>query len=147
MLPLFRQLGIVAFGSVKPTAKRLSRSLIGGAIAVLFGLTAYVSLLLALGFYLARFYGPVLAALGVAGVTAIAACLVLVIVQVVNRRTQLKMEARQKAARARLPDPMTLQLLASVPALLKGRSLLTTAAIAATVFALVKSQGGARDDD
>ncbi|KPF46171.1 hypothetical protein [Rhizobium sp. AAP43] len=148
MFPLFRQLGVVAFGRVKPAARRLSRSLIGGAIAAVFGMTAYVALLVALGLYLSQFFGPVLAALGVAGITALAAGIVVLVVQRINRRAQLRLEARQRAARSRLPDPMTLQLLAGIPALMKGRSILTTAAIAAMVFAVVKSQGaGSQADD
>jgi len=145
MLPLFRHLGIVAFGKVRPTARRVGRSVVGGAIAGVFGLTAYVALLLALGFYLTSLIGPVLSALVIAGVTAACAVIVVAAVQAMNRRTELRMEARQRAAKARLPDPMTLQLLAGVPALMRGRSLLTTAAIAAVAYGLAKSQGIGRD--
>lgn len=145
MLPLFRHLGIVAFGKVRPTARRVGRSVVGGAIAGVFGLTAYVALLLALGFYLTSLIGPVLSALVIAGVTAVCAVIVVAAVQAMNRRTELRMEARQRAAKARLPDPMTLQLLAGVPALMRGRSLLTTAAIAAVAYGLAKSQGIGRD--
>jgi hypothetical protein len=41
---------------------------------------------------------------------------------------------------------MTLQLLAGIPAMMKGRSLLTTAAIAALVFGVAKMQGVGRDE-
>ena len=68
MLPLFRQLGILAFGRVQPTATRITRSLIGGAIVGVLALTAYVALLLALGFYLSSEFGAIYAALIVAGV-------------------------------------------------------------------------------
>lgn len=147
MLPLFRHLGIVAFGRVRPTARRLGRTLIGGAIAGVLGITAYIALLLALGFYLSSIIGPILAALTIAIATALIAVVVVAVVQSVNRRAERRMEARQRAAKARLPDPLTLQLLAGVPALMKGRSLLTAAAIAAVVYGLAKSQGVGRDRD
>lgn len=147
MLPLFRHLGIVAFGKVRPTARKFGRSVMGGLIAGIFGLTAYVALLLALGFYLSVLIGPILAALVIAVVTALCALIVVLVVQSINRRTELRMEARQRAARSRLPDPMTLQLLAGVPALMKGRSLLTAAAIAAVVYGIAKSQGSGRDPE
>jgi Ca2+/Na+ antiporter len=146
MLPLFRQLGIVAFGRARATATGLTRSLIGGAVAAVFGLTAYVALLLALGFYLSSVLGPVYAALIVAVLTALCALLVVLTVQSMNKATERRMEARRRAAKSRLPDPMTLQLLAGVPAMMKGRSLLTTAVIAALVFGVAKAQGVGRDD-
>jgi fatty acid desaturase len=147
MLPLLRQLGIVAFGKVRPTANKVGRSVMAGLIASVLGLTTYVALLLALGFYLSGVIGPVYAALVIAGVTALCAIVVIVVVQAINRRAERRMEARQRAARARLPDPMTLQLLAGVPALMKGRSLLTAAAIAAVAYGVAKSQGVGSDRD
>lgn len=147
MLPLLRQLGIVAFGKVRPTANKVGRSVMAGLIASVLGLTTYVALLLALGFYLSGVIGPVYAALVIAGVTALCAIVLIVVVQAINRRAERRMEARQRAARARLPDPMTLQLLAGVPALMKGRSLLTAAAIAAVAYGVAKSQGVGSDRD
>lgn len=145
MLPLFRHLGIVAFGKVRPTATRLTRSLIGGAIAGVFGITAYVALLLALGFYLTGELGAISAALIIAGLTAVAGVAIILVIQSMNKATERRMEARRRAAKSQLPDPMTLQLLAGVPALMRGRSLLTTAAIAALVFGVAKMQGVGRD--
>jgi heme exporter protein D len=145
MFPLFQQLGVVVFGKVRPTARRVGRSLLGGLVAGMLGLTAYVALLLALGFFLTGIIGPIFAALVIAAVTAICAVVVLVVVQSMNRRTEIRMEARQRAARSRLPDPMTLQLLAGLPALIRGRSLLTAAAMAALAYGLAKSQGMGRD--
>lgn len=147
MFPLFRQLGVVAFGRVRPTARRLGRSVLAGAVAAVLGLTAYVALIFALGIYLTGIMGPVLAALVIAIGTAILAVIVIAVVQSMNRRTEIRMKARQRAARARLPDPMTLQLLAGVPALMKGRSLLTAAVIAAVVYGVAKSQGVGSDHD
>jgi hypothetical protein len=146
MLPLFQQLGILAFGSVKPTARRLSRLLIGGAVAALLGLTTYVALLVALGLYLSSLVGAPLAAVIIAGVTALCALIVVATIQVINSRAQRKMEARRRAARARLPDPVTLQLLAGIPALIKGRSLLGAAAVAALVYGVTRMQDSNRDD-
>lgn len=145
MLPLFQQLGVVAFGKVKPTARRLSRTIMGGAVVAVLALTTYVSLLLALGFYLSSLVGPALAAVIIAGGTGLLALIVVAVIQAKNHRSELKMEARQRAARARLPDPMTLQLLAGVPALMKGRSLLGVAAVAALVFGLTKMRGSDYD--
>jgi hypothetical protein len=145
MLPLVRQLGILAFGRVQPTATRITRSLIGGAIVGVLALTAYVTLLLALGLYLSAELGAVLASLIIAGSTALCGLVVILIVQAMNRATERRMEARRRAAKAQLPDPVMLQLLAGVPAMMKGRSLLTTAAIAALVFGLAKMQGVGRE--
>jgi Kef-type K+ transport system membrane component KefB len=145
MLPLFQQLGILAFGSVKPTARRLSRLLIGGAVAAVLGLTTYVALLVALGLHLSSLFGAPLAALMIAGITALCAVIAIVVVQMMNRRTERKMEARRRAARARLPDPVTLQLLAGLPGLVRGRSLLGAAAVAALVYGVTRLQNSDRD--
>ncbi len=145
MLPLFQQIGILAFGKVKPTARRFTRLLVGGAVAAVFGLTAYVGLLIALGLYLAEMLGGPLAALIVAAVAGVCALIVVSVVQSMNRRTELRAEARQRAAKARLPDPVTLQLLAGVPALLKGRSLIGVATVAALVYGVTRLQNSDRD--
>lgn len=145
MLPLFQQIGILAFGKVKPTARRFTRLLVGGAVAAVFGLTAYVGLLIALGLYLAEMLGGPLAALIVAAVAGVCALIVVAVVQSMNRRTELRAEARQRAAKARLPDPVTLQLLAGVPALLKGRSLIGVATVAALVYGVTRLQNSDRD--
>jgi heme exporter protein D len=145
MLPLFQQIGILAFGKVKPTARRFTRLLVGGAVVAVLGLTAYVGLLIALGLYLADILGGPLAALIIAGVTGVCALIVVAVIQAKNHRTELKAEARQRAAKARLPDPMTLQLLAGVPALIKGRSLLGAATIAALVYGVTRMQNSGRD--
>lgn len=147
MLPLFRHLGVVAFGRVRPSVKRLGRSLAGGAIAGIFGLTSYVTLLLALGLLLRDLFGPVLAALAIAVVTGLCAGMVIVIIGAMNRRTLRRTEARRRAAKARLPDPMTLQLLAGVPALMKGHSFMAAAAIAALAYGFAKSQGIGREPE
>ncbi|RKE83584.1 hypothetical protein [Rhizobium sp. AG855] len=140
MLPLFQQLGILAFGKVKPTARRLTRLLIGGAVIAVLALTTYVSLLVALGLYLSHEVGGPLAAVIVGGVTAITAIVIAGIIALVNRRSERKLEAQRRAARARLPDPMTLQLLAGVPALLRGRSLLGAVTVAALVYGVTRLQ-------
>lgn len=145
MLPLFQQIGILAFGKVKPTARRFTRLLVGGAVAAVFGLTAYVGLLIALGLYLAEMLGGPLAALIVAAVAGVCALIVVAVVQSMNRRTELRAEARRRAAKARLPDPVTLQLLAGVPALLKGRSLIGVATVAALVYGVTRLQNSDRD--
>lgn len=145
MLPLFQQIGILAFGKVKPTARRFTRLLVGGAVAAVLGLTAYVGLLIALGLYLAEMLGGPLAALIVAAVAGVCALIVVAVVQSMNRRTELRAEARQRAAKARLPDPVTLQLLAGVPALLKGRSLIGVATVAALVYGVTRLQNSDRD--
>ena len=146
MLPLFQQIGILAFGKVKPTARRFTRLLVGGAVAAVLGLTAYVGLLLALGLYLAEMFGGPLAALAVAGVAGVGALIVIAVIQAKNHRTEMRAEARQRAAKARLPDPMTLQLLAGVPSLIKGRSLFGAAMVAALVYGVTRMQNSGRDD-
>lgn len=145
MLPLFRHLGVLAFGKVQPTATRITRSLIGGAIVGILALTAYVALLMALGIYLSGELGAIYAALIIAGLTAMCGVIVILVVHAMNKATERRMEARRRAAKSQLPDPMTLQLLAGVPGMMKGRSLLTTAAIAALVFGVAKMQGVGRD--
>jgi ABC-type transport system involved in cytochrome c biogenesis permease subunit len=149
MLPLFRHLGTLAFGRVQPTATRITRSLIGGALVAVMALTAYAALLLALGLHLAERYDPVSALLTIAALAVVCGLIVILVVQAMNRATERRMEARRRAAKSQLPDPVTLQLLAGVPAMMKGRSLLTTAAVAALVFGLAKMQGvgRGRDDD
>lgn len=147
MLPLFTQLGVIAFGRIKPTFRQYARSLVAGVLAAIFGLTAYVALLVAFGIYIADSHGALWGALAVALLNVVLAIIVVVGVKIANRQVQMRVEAQQRAARSRLPDPVTLQLLAGVPALIKGRSMLTTAAIAAAVFAIAKSQGVGRRED
>lgn len=149
MLQLMQHLGVLVFGKVRPTARRMARSLIGAVVAGIFGLTAYIALFLALGIYLSRAYDPVTAALIIAAVTAFAALVVVGVISELNRRSERRLLARQRAARAQLPDPVTLQILAGLPTMMRGKSLFATLAIAAVVFAMAKSQGAgsSRSDD
>jgi ABC-type Fe3+-siderophore transport system permease subunit len=115
-------------------------------VAALLGLTTYVALLVALGLYLSSLVGAPLAAVSIAGITALCALIAIAVIRLMNRRTELKMEARRRAARARLPDPVTLQLLAGLPGLLKGRSLLGAATVAALVYGVTRMQNSNRDE-
>lgn len=149
MLQLMQHLGVLAFGKVRPTARRVARSLIGAVVVGIFGLTTYIALFLALGIYLSREYDPVTAALIIAAVTAVAALVVIGVVSALNRRAERRILARQRAARAQLPDPVTLQILAGLPTMMRGKSMFATLAIAAVVFAMAKNQGtgSTRADD
>lgn len=123
------------------------RSVVGWALAGALCLTAYVSVVVAIGIALARSYGAVPALVILAALTLVLAGIILVIVGMLNRQTEKIAEARRREAARKLPDPMTLQLLASVPALMRGRSLLTTGVIAGLAYMMLRSGGTRRDRD
>ena len=83
-------------GRIKSSTHEFAISLVIYAIVGLFALTAYVALLYAMGLAIADDYGPVIAALSIAGITILAAAIALLVLQLRARR-----QRRLRALRAR----------------------------------------------
>ena len=127
--------------------RRMMRSAIGGVLAAILGLTAYVAVILAIGIVLAQAFGVITALVILAAATLILAGVILAIVGGMNHQTEKRAEARQREAAKRLPSPMAMQMLAGLPALMRGRSVLTTVLIAGVAYAVAKNQGVGSDDE
>lgn len=87
-------------GRIKSSTHELAFSIIIYGIVGLFGLTAYVALLYAIGLAIAMEYGPVVAALSIAGLTLAAALVALLVLRMRRRRLRRLQELRMKSAAA-----------------------------------------------
>jgi len=83
-------------GRIKSSTHEFAVSLAIYGIVGLFALTAYVALLYAMGLAISDEYGPMIAALAIAGVTILAAVIALLVLQLRARR-----QRRLRALRAR----------------------------------------------
>lgn len=144
MRGLIEQIAVLALGNVATTAVEVKRKTIGGLIAMVFLLTAYVALVMALAFYVAAEEGPVAAALVVAAAAMAAALVVLAIVAVLNRQTERLMLQRQAAMAARGPDPVTARLVAELPGMMRESPIVTTLMVSSLVYVLARSRGFGR---
>ncbi|GEO86206.1 MULTISPECIES: hypothetical protein [Alphaproteobacteria] len=144
MRGMLEQIVTLALGNVVTTAVEVKRKTIGGVIATLFFLTAYVALVMALAFYVAAQAGPVAAALVVAAAAMAAALVVLAVVAVLNRRTEQRMLERQAALAAQQPDPVTAGLMSELPGMMKASPIVTTIMVASFVYVLTRSRGFGR---
>ncbi len=144
MRGLIEQIAVLALGNVATTAVEVKRKTIGGLIATVFLLTAYVALVMALAFYVAAEAGPVAAALVVAAAAMAGALVVLAIVAVLNRRTERLMLERQAAMAARSPDPLTARLVAELPGMMRESPIVTTLMVSSLVYVLARSRGFGR---
>lgn len=144
MRGLIEQIAVLALGNVATTAVEVKRKTIGGLIAMVFLLTAYVALVMALAFYVAAEEGPVAAALVVAAAAMAGALVVLAIVAVLNRQTERLMLQRQAAMAARGPDPVTARLVAELPGMMRESPIVTTLMVSSLVYVLARSRGFGR---
>jgi hypothetical protein len=87
-------------GRIKSSTHVLAFSLVIYAIVGLFGVTAYGALIYALGLALAVEYGPLIAALSIAGLTVAAALVALLVLQLRRRRRRRLRELRMRSAAA-----------------------------------------------
>jgi hypothetical protein len=87
-------------GRLKSSTHELVFSVIIYAAVALFGLTAYVALLYALGLAIAAEYGPLMAALSIAAATVVAALIALLVLNMRRRRRRRLRELRMRSAAA-----------------------------------------------
>ncbi len=144
MRGLLQQIVVLALGNVSTTVVEVKRRAIGGVIASVFFLTAYVALVMALAFFVAAEAGPVAASLVVAGAAMAAALVVLAVVAVLNRQTERRMLERQAALAARGPDPLTGRLIAELPVMMRDSPIVTTIMVGSLVYVLARSRGFGR---
>lgn len=144
MRGLLEQIAVLALGNVATTAVEVKRKTIGGLIATIFLLTAYVALVMALAFYVAAEAGPVAASLVVAASAIAGAWVVLAVVAVLNRQTERRMLERQAALAARGPDPLTARLVAELPGMMRESPIVTTLMVSSLVYVLARSRGFGR---
>ena len=83
-------------GRIRASGRELAISMAVYGVVALFGATAYAALLYALGLAISSEYGPMAAALSIAGLTVLAASLVLLALGLHQRRLR-----RLRALRAR----------------------------------------------
>ena len=83
-------------GRIKSSTREFTISIAVYMIVGLFALTAYVALVYAMGLAISDRYGPMIAALSIAGSTVLAALIALLVLQLRARRLR-----RQRALRAR----------------------------------------------
>ncbi|MBW8320567.1 MAG: hypothetical protein K0M47_14780 [Rhizobium sp.] len=144
MRGLIEQIAVLALGNVTTTVVEVRRKTIGGLIATVFLLTAYVALVMALAFYVAANAGPVAAALVVAAAAMAGALVVLAVVAVLNRQTERRMLEQQAAMAARGPDPVTARLVAELPDMMRESPIVTTLMVSSLVYVLARSRGFGR---
>ncbi|MBV2184646.1 MAG: hypothetical protein KUL88_08935 [Rhizobium sp.] len=144
MRGLLEQIVVLALGNVATTAVEVKRKTIGGLIATIFLLTAYVALVMALAFYVAAEAGPVAASLVVAASAMAGALVVMAVVAVLNRQTERLMLERQAAMAARGPDPLTARLVAELPGMMRESPIVTTLMVSSLVYVLARSRGFGR---
>ena len=85
-------------GRIKSSTHELVFSVIVYAIVGLFGLTAYVALLYALGLAIAAEHGSLVAALSIAALTVVAALVALLVLEMRRRRRRRLRELRMRRA-------------------------------------------------
>lgn len=87
-------------GRIRSSTHEFAISMVIYAIVGLFGLTAYVALVYAVGLAIATEYGSMIAALSIAGLTVIAALIALMILNMRRRRLRRLQELRMRSATA-----------------------------------------------
>ena len=124
-------------GRIKSYTHEFAISLVIYAIVGLFALTAYVALLYAMGLAIADDYGPVIAALSIAGITILAAAIALLVLQLRARR-QRRLRALQ--ARSAAAAGTSAALATMVPMMVRASPVGSLLAVA--VLAYVVSRAG-----
>ncbi|MGV3550552.1 hypothetical protein [Rhizobium sp.] len=126
-------------GRIRSTTHEFAVSLAVYAIVGLFALTAYVALLYALGLAISQEYGPMVAALSIAGLTILAALIALLVLSVRARRLR-----RMRALRTRstMAAGTSAAAAAMVPMMVRASPVGSLVAVA--VLAYVVSRAGQR---
>jgi hypothetical protein len=136
-----REIASLLTGGIKSTTRNLVVSLIVYAIVGLLALTAYVALLYALGLAISRPYGPMVAALSIAGATIVLALIALLVLNIRARRAK---QLRMLRTRSVLSAGTSAGAAALVPMLVRASPVGSMAAVA--VLAYVVSRAGQRRD-
>ena len=126
-------------GRIRSTTHEFAVSLAVYAIVGLFALTAYVALLNALGLAISQEYGPMVAALSIAGLTILAALMALLVLGLRARRLR---RLRALRARSTMAAGTSAAAAAMVPMMVRASPVGSLVAVA--VLAYVVSRAGQR---
>lgn len=124
-------------GRIKSSTHEFAISVAIYMIVGLFALTAYVALLYAMGLAISDVYGPMIAALSIAGVTILAALIALLFLQMRARRQRRLRALRARSAAA---AGTTAALATVVPMMVRASPVGSLLAVA--VLAYVVSRAG-----
>lgn len=87
-------------GRIRSSTNELAIAIVIYGVVGLFALSAYIALLYALGLAISIEYGPLVAALSVAGLTAMAALITLMVLRMRQRRLRRERELRARSTAA-----------------------------------------------
>lgn len=87
-------------GRIRSSTNELAIAIVIYGVVGLFALSAYIALLYALGLAISIEYGPLVAALSVAGLTAMAALITLMVLRMRQRRLRRDRELRARSTAA-----------------------------------------------
>ena len=130
-------------GRIKSTTHELMFSVIVYAIVGLFGLTAYVALLYALGLAIAADYGPLVAALSIAGMTMAAALVALLVLKMRKRRRRRLQELRMRSAAA---AGTSAAMATMVPMMVRASPVGSLVAVAILAYVVSRAGQNSRQD-
>jgi hypothetical protein len=126
-------------GRIRSTTHDWAISLVVYGIVAIFALTAYAALLYALGLAISNEYGPMVAALSIAGITILAALLALLVLKLRARRRRRLQRLR---ARSTMAAGTSAAAAALVPMMVRASPVGSLLAVA--VLAYVVSRAGER---
>ena len=130
-------------GRIKSSTHELMFSVVVYAIVGLFGLTAYVALLYALGLAIAADYGPLVAALSIAGMTMAAALVALLVLKMRKRRRRRLQELRMRSAAA---AGTSAAMATMVPMMVRASPVGSLVAVAILAYVVSRAGQNSRQD-
>ena len=129
-------------GRIKSSTHELAISMMIYGIVGVFGASAYVALLYAAGLAIAMEYGPLVAALSIAGLTVGAALIALLVLHMRKRRLLRLQEIRMRSAAA---AGSSAALATIVPMMVRASPVGSLLAVAVLAYVVSRAgQGGSR---
>ncbi|MEJ8473833.1 hypothetical protein [Roseibium algae] len=135
MRPLSQAL-TYATRDVQGTYRRAKRNAVLTALAVFFFASAYLAGLIAAGAYLVPIFGPVTAALLIAGAMASIGCVILIVVGVLKSREKKRQSRRRETQRL-----ATAAAISILPELVKSKGLLAVVALGGLAYLASRERG------
>lgn len=131
-------------GRIRSSTQDVMSTMAIYAVVGLFTLTAYVALLYALGLVISDAYGPLVAALSIAGLTILLALIGLLVVRMRHRRLERLRQLRSRSAAA---AGSTAAIATIVPMMVRASPVGSLMAVAVMAYVLSRAgqaQGGDR---
>lgn len=127
-------------GRIVPQARSVQRNAAGGALIVLFLVTAYVALVVAAWFSIDHAAGPIAASLGIAGGSLLLCLLAWGVTSLLNNRAEKRQRELERLRASVSPEVQLLETaLGVMPELVRNKPILSLACVAVAAFALTKS--------